>query len=84
MIEGGNDDGWIDWPRLRVKANAVLDGKGMRIDRVRAVREVDGGLEVRILGTVEGTLAVTGNRPDGTLEAVEFTGLVRAGRIDWR
>ena len=64
----------------------VLDRLGNRIDQVRAVREEDGGVRVRILGTVEGgSPAVTGwSSVSEATEVVEFEAFVHGGRIAYK
>lgn len=64
----------------------VLDRLGNRIDQVRAVREEDGGVRVKILGTVEGGLpAVIGfGATSESVDVVEFEAFVRGGLIEYK
>lgn len=60
---------------------SVYDGRGHRIDRVRAVRDVEGGVQVRILATVSGDQLCVCGRDGSGMAAIEFEAFVPGGMI---
>lgn len=73
---------WLDHGRIVGAGLVVLDGKRARIDRVRAARRIDGGIQVRVIHTVrDGELAVCSIDPIGV---VEFSAKIVGGVIEPR
>lgn len=75
------DGQWLDHKTLLTLQMHVLDAREQQIEFVRAARQVENGVEVRVLHTVRtegpGRLAVLGTGP----EAIEFSAVVPGGSI---
>jgi hypothetical protein len=70
---------WIKYDALPPRY--CYDSRGKRIDKVRAVRIEDGGITVRILGTIDGGNLTVCERDGENIAAVEFEGFVRGGWV---
>ena len=72
---------WIGYEEMRAKCIDVVDVRGQEIDHVRAIKEADGGVWVRILSTVNGGNKAVLTTDADSMKCVEFEAFIPDARV---